>query len=105
MKEIGMSEVTQEMISDWKAQYGYVYKIVLNGKDIIYRTINRSEYVSVMQKISMADVFDPEVETVKICALAGLDEKELTAKGGVATVVYEQIMLKSGFVQVESEEL
>lgn len=100
-----MVEVTKEQIDSWKEQYGYVYAVSIDGLKIYFKTLSRDDYMDIMQSQAIGDSIDPEVETVKRCILNTIDDKVFDKKGGYATVIYEQIMLKSGFVTIEAEEL
>ena len=98
--------ITNEQIEAWKAEHGKIYKIDA-GDDlvIIYKALSRSDYVEIMSG-QVAGLFeDPEIETVKRCVVNDIPDSLYEDKGGLATVVYEEIMKKSGFVLVESEEL
>lgn len=97
-------EVTDNMIQEWKAQHGSVYKID-PGVEIYYRTLTRADYINILQKQASGIEVDHEFETCKLCILNDVPDEVLEKKGGVCTVVYEQIMQNSGFVVVESEEL
>ena len=101
-----MNAVTPEMIAEWKKQYVFVFKVNIDGTDIYFRTVTREDYLQIAEKqaLDMAN-FDYEMETVKMCVLAGLDEETLKRKSGLIPVLAEQIMLKSGYQQVEAEEL
>jgi len=98
-------EVTQDMINEWKVQHGSVFRVPVGDIDIYFTTLTRENYVEIMGRQNTIPTFDPEVETVKICVLNELPDGALDNKGGIATVVHEHIMVKSGFVVVESEEL
>ncbi len=98
-------EVTQDMINEWKVEHGSVFRVTIADIDVYYTTLTRDNYVEIMGKQNTVPNFDPEVETVALCILNELDEGALGKKGGIATVVHEEIMKKSGFVVVESEEL
>jgi len=99
-----MADVTQEMIMAWKEK-GPVFKCSVGDLDIYYRPLSRATYFEIMQETASNSGTDPELTTVMKCILNEVSEKTLTERGGIATVVYEQIMLKSGFVNVASEEV
>lgn len=98
-------EVTQELIDQWKEKYGSVFVLKHPSHDIFYRTLTRDDYIAIMQKQNSGLGIDPELETVKACVLNEVPDNIFDNIGGLVTVAYEQIMLKSGFVQIESEEL
>lgn len=100
-------EVTQEKINAWKEKYNYVYKVTLDNTEYYFRTLTRDDYMSIQLKVA-ADMtgFDNELEVVQTCLLAPeLKAEELNSKAGVISVLSEKIMLRSGFQQVEEEEL
>ena len=97
--------VTEEQIANWKAEHGSVYVINVAGIDFYFRGLNRQDYIQIMQQQMSGSEADPEVETVQKCVLNDVPANIYSAKGGIATVIYEQIMLKSGFVVAEAEEL
>jgi len=98
--------VTKEQIEKWKAEFGKIYKITpVSDLEIIYKPLSRNDYMDIMSKQIEGLIEDPEIETVKLCILNDIDENDLYSRGGIATVVYEDIMKRSGFTIVESEEL
>lgn len=99
-------EVTQEVIDAWKQEYGSVFVLRHPACDVYYRALTRQDYISILQRqMTGITVSDPELETIKTCVLNGVKDEVFEKVGGLATVVYEQIMLNSGFVQIESEQL
>jgi hypothetical protein len=99
-----MADVTQEMIATWKVS-GPVFKCIVGDLDIYFRPLSRDVYFEIMQESASNSSIDPELATVVKCILNDVSEKTLKERGGIATVVYEQIMLKSGFVNVAAEEV
>jgi len=97
--------ITPEQIAAWKMEHGYVFKTTISGTELIFRTVTRDDYVEIMQDAATNDAADPEKATVEKCLLNKVPADLLYKKGGIATVLYEQIMLKSGFQQIECEEL
>ena len=98
--------VTQEQIDGWKKEFGKVFKIKpTNDVEIIYRLVTRQDYIDIMAGSGAGIVSDPELETVARCILNDMDMSVLEDRGGIVTVVYEDIMKNSGFTLVESEEL
>lgn len=99
-------EVTQEMINEWKEKYMFVYRIIVDGRAYYYRTLTRNDYIAIQQKVvNSGPNFDNEFEVVKTCLLYPTDVEELQNKAGLVSVLSEKIMLRSGFQQVEEEEL
>jgi hypothetical protein len=99
-------ENIQEKIKEWKEQHGYVYKVNAGGEDFYFRPLTRDDYIAItMKQVIAQGGFDHDKEVFKMCVLNDYDEKLLTAKGGIVTVVVEKIMIYSGFENVEVEEL
>ena len=98
--------ITQEQIDAWKEEHGSIFKTTpIKDIDIIYKPLDRGGYMDIMSKQMEGEIGDPELETVKLCVLNDLPEGIFTDRGGLATVIYEEIMKTSGFTVVESEEL
>lgn len=99
-------DITKEQIEAWKAEHGRIYKIQ-PAEDIviIYKALSRADYIEIMNGQVAGLMDDPEIATVKKCVVNNVPDSLYEDKGGLATVVYEEIMKKSGFVIVESEEL
>ena len=99
-------EITKEQIEQWKKEYGKIYKIApIPDIDIYYRLVTRDDYISILNAQASGEITDPEIETIKLCILNDIDDDILKQHGGIATVIYEDLMKRSGFVLVESEEL
>ena len=101
---------TNEQITEWKEQYGFIYKASIDGTDYIFRTLTREDYMDITAKqMTMGISFDNELEVVKTSLLEpevnAEMEKVFSKKGGLVSVLSEKIMLRSGFQQVEEEEL
>lgn len=104
-----MSEITQETINEWKSKHNKVFKTELDGVPYFYTTLKRTTYIQFLTQQQSDPNFDYEFETLKACVLSpeiGDDfKKNLEDKSGLGVVLLEQIMLKSGWQQIESEEL
>jgi hypothetical protein len=75
-------------------------------KDYYFRTLTRNDYVTIQAKVQADPDTDNELEVAKTCLLSPeLSEVELKSKAGLASVLSERIMLRSGFQQVEETEL
>ena len=99
-------EITKEQIANWKKEFGSIFKIEpIAGMPIIFRTLTREDYMDIMNAQLSGTIDDPELETVKKCVLNDITEETYIQRGGLVTVIYEDIMKRSGFVVVESEEL
>ena len=97
---------TKETIVEWKEKYKFVYKANIDGIDYFFRTLSRDDYLEISSKqVNLGSALDYELETVKTCLLNEMDEAAIKAKGGIITMLSEKIMARSGFLQVEEEEL
>jgi hypothetical protein len=95
----------QDKIKEWKEKYTYVYKVTSGGEDFYFRPLTRDDYITLTMRQLTTQGFDHDKEVFKTCVLNEYDEKLLTAKGGIVTVVVEKIMIYSGFENVEVEEV
>ncbi len=103
MKE---EKITKEQIEKWKNDYKFVYRATIDNVDYYFRTLSRDDYLSISAKqATLGQGLDYELETVKVCLLNDIDEATLKAKSGIVTILSEKIMTRSGFLQVEEEEL
>ena len=102
-------EVTPEMIAEWKQQHKKLFRVVLGDITYYYTTLKRDVYIELLSKQTLDESFEYEFETIKACvispALGESFKQDLQDKSGIGVVLLEQIMLKSGWEQVESEEL
>ena len=101
---------TEQQIKDWKEKYGFVYRANIDGTDYIFKTLTREDYMAISAKqVTLGAAFDNELEVVTACLLEPTVTEEvitsLQKKGGIVTVLSERIMLRSGFQQIEEEEL
>lgn len=100
---------TEEQIKQWKDEYGSLYRVSINGNGYIFRTLNRDDYIAIQGRAMMAGpAFDNELEVVETVLLEPTVEEiqeDLKNRAGVVTTLSEKIMLRSGFQQVEEEEL
>jgi len=97
--------IDQTQIDAWKEEHGSVYKVTTADIDFYFRPLTREDYIEIMQLQAAGTQADPEVETVKKCILNNVPDSIYAKRGGVATVIYENIMIKSGFENAEVEEL
>lgn len=101
--------VTSEQIIQWKETHSKVFKVTLDDVDYYYTTLKRDVYIELLNKQQTDLEFDYEFETMKSCLLSpevtDQFKQDINNKSGLAVVLLEQIMLKSGWQQVESEEL
>jgi len=98
-------EVTQVMIDGWKATYKKVYMVSVGGQDWYFKRLSREDYFSIAESTNVVKGFDSELETVTKCLLGEYNLADLTGASGVVSKLSEQILLRSGFEDVESQEL
>lgn len=102
-------ESLQGMIQSWKKQFGRIYKNVIDDEEIIWRPIRRGEYRELLN-ISADETEDAFfVRQEKTCTMAVLYPKNIAElieqKAGLASVLSEEILAKSGFDISETEAL
>lgn len=99
-------EITQEMIQEWKTKFKFVYRSMNDGTAFYFHPLSRTDYQTISNKQAANPIgFDYEMEIVRTCILGEFDESELKAKSGLITVLADNIMTKSGFQQLDVEEL
>lgn len=100
----------EENIVLWKKQFGKVYKNELEDEAIIWRAIKRGEY---RQLLKVSEELEPEERllakqetTVIMATLYPKNIAELIERNaGLATVLSEEILAKSGFDITETQAL
>ncbi|MEW6770008.1 MAG: tail chaperonin [Bacillota bacterium] len=96
--DVALPGYTQEQVEAWKAQYGQVYVSEFGeGEVFVWRCITRAEYRKIMS-MQRLDMWQREEEICKICVLDPEGYNYATAKAGIATILAEQILNKSGFI-------
>jgi hypothetical protein len=100
-------EVTKDMIEQWKKEYVNVFRVIINEKAYYFRTLTRDDYMAIQEKVQVnGPAFDNELEVALTCLIEPkLDVAELKSLAGVVGVLSEKIMLRSGFQQVDDEQL
>lgn len=104
-----VEESLDKLIPEWKKQFGRVYKNTIDEVEVIWRPIRRGEYRELLN-ISTdenEDAFFLRQETT--CKMAVLYPTDITnlieQKAGIATVLSEEILAKSGFDISRTEAL
>lgn len=98
VEEVLAGGITRAQINEWKAQYGKVYAFEVSGVTFYFRPMLRPEYREVMSKL----VGGPSEREEQLCNMMVLhpvdfDYGSPEAPAGVATVVSDAILDKSGF--------
>ena len=114
----GNMELTDAVIAEFKKKWGKVYKTEIDGEAYVWRKIRRKEYVDimllnnvadegVMDDSGMATLYNRQEQITRMVVLFPEDiEEKLIANGGLATVISDEVLLKSGFEMTkETEEL
>lgn len=99
--------VTKKMIEDFKKEYGQIYKIEIENNVYIYRKLKRKDYVEIMKNGgSILENQETITRTVVIHPLAEQLETLIENNAGVATIISDDALERSGFkITKESEEL
>lgn len=100
----------EEQIQLWKNQFGGVYKNTIDGEVIIWRSIRRAEYRELLRSDEELDselrLLAKQEKTVLMATLHPTNMTEIIErKAGLATVLSEEILAKSGFDISETETL
>jgi hypothetical protein len=109
-------KISKEQIEKWKEEYKHVYRVTLDGDDIIFRRLKRSEYISILKESGEANVadasdlqdksFERQEAILKYTVIFPEDVDALIEESaGLSTVLADEILAKSGFVNVYTEEL
>jgi len=99
-------EVTKEQIEAWKKEHTYVYRTKFDNDFYYFRTLTRSDY----DRITSEQAADPigynyEKSVVETCILSEHPADIFDKKSGIVIVLSEAIFIRSGFQQVDIEEL
>lgn len=91
---------TRREVEGWKARHEHVYFTPFDGETFVWRTLQRPEYREIISDTSMTALDREELFTEK-CVLFPYDfsmEKIKKSRAGIASLLSEMIMDKSGFV-------
>lgn len=109
-------KLTKELINKWKEEYKHIYRVTIQGEDIFFRRLKRSEYINILKESGEIDATDANdikdksfVRQEKILLSTIVYPEDVTSliedSAGIATVLSDEILSKSGFVNIISEEL
>ena len=113
LEQVKTQEETEDnfeaYLDTWKAQYKRIFKNEIDGEVIIWRRLKRGEYKEILK----ADIEEEEDKIltkqelmVKTAILYPFDVDTLIDENaGLATVLSEEILAKSGFAISYTEEL
>lgn len=103
--------INQQQIDEWKAEHGKIFRTTVGENTVIWRKLRRKEYVHIMsneatQNIEGDKVYARQDLIVATVALFPENIEELIAENaGLATCVADEVILKSGFDLMTTEEL
>lgn len=107
-------EITEDnlgvLIPEWKAKFGKLYKNLVDGEIYIWKPLRRGEYKELLKLNEDAIAEDryllKQEAVVEMAVLFPESIKEvIQEKAGLATVLSEEILSKSGFDISETEAL
>lgn len=110
------NKISKEQIEKWKEEFKHVYRVTLDGDDIVFRRLKRSEYISILKESGKADTTDAndlqdksfarQEAILKHTVIFPEDVDTLIEESaGLSTVLADEVLVKSGFVNVYTEEL
>lgn len=98
-----------EYIAGWKREYKKVFKNSIDGETIIWRRIKRGEYKDILNEVETDEdnkILNKQERIVETSVLYPFNIKEVIEdNAGLATVLSEEILAKSGFALSYTEEL
>ena len=95
-------------IQAWKAMYKRLFKNEIDGEVIIWRRLKRGEYKEILKAETNEDdkILTKQELMVKAAVLYPYDvEALIDENAGLATVLSEEILAKSGFAISYTEEI
>lgn len=103
-------ELNEESIKEWKNQHGKIFRTIIGDEVFIWRKLKRKEYVSIMSSASEIDnnvrVYERQELIVSNATIFPYNIKEIIeSDAGIATCLADEIILKSGFEVISTEEL
>lgn len=91
---------TRKEVEGWKSRHEHVYFTPFDGATFVWRTLNRPEYREIIRDTTLTALDREELFTER-CVLFPYDfslEKIKKSRAGIASLLSEMIMDKSGFV-------
>lgn len=110
------NKISKEQIEKWKEEFKHVYRVTLDGDDIVFRRLKRSEYIAILKESGAANTadaddlqdksFERQEAILRHTIIFPKDVDTLIEESaGLSTVLADEILAKSGFVNVYTEEL
>lgn len=95
----------EELIGTWKREHKRLFKNEIDGEILIWRRLKRGEYKEIL-KADEDELLTKQEMMVKAAVLYPFNVEELIDdNAGLATVLSEEILAKSGFAISYTEEL
>lgn len=108
VNEEGELDLT-EYIEKWKQEHKRVFKNDIDGETIIWRRLKRGEYKNILKETEEdndSQILTKQEKMVVAAMLYPFNAEELIEENaGLATVLSEEILAKSGFAISYTEEL
>nr|DAU23773.1 MAG TPA: hypothetical protein [Caudoviricetes sp.] len=108
VNEEGELDLT-EYIEKWKQEYKRIFKNDIDGETIIWRRLKRGEYKNILKETEEDDdskILTKQEKMVVAAMLYPFNAEELIEENaGLATVLSEEILARSGFAISYTEEL
>lgn len=101
----------ERQIPVWKAEYGKIFKSVIDGDIYIWRKLKRKEYTDIMSSYKdqpqVTDrIYERQEKITETIVLYPYNIVELVKNSaGLATTISDEALLKSGFDLATTEEL
>lgn len=115
-QEKKVEKLTDAKIKEWKKKWGKIYKTTIGQDEYIWRRLKRKEYVNIISdgyddeegsdKELRDRIYRRQEEITKTVVLHPSNIEELIEdNAGLATAIADEVILRSGFDVVETEEL
>lgn len=112
LEQVKTQEETEDnfeaYLDTWKAQYKRIFKNEIDGEVIIWRRLKRGEYKEILKADTGEEdkILTKQELMVKASVLYPFDiESLIDENAGLATVLSEEILAKSGFAISYTEEI
>lgn len=107
--KIATEESLEKLIPEWKKEFGRLYKNTVDDIEIIWRPIKRREYRELLSISTDGNEDAFFLRQEKTCTMAVLYPNNIVElieqRAGLASVLSEEILAKSGFDLSETEAL
>lgn len=108
VNEEGELDLT-EYIEKWKQEHKRIFKNDIDGETIIWRRLKRGEYKNILKEVeedNNSQILTKQEKMVVAAMLYPFNAEELIEENaGLATVLSEEILARSGFAISYTEEL